>query len=385
MTKSDKKPESNKYSGGIRLPEIVAKNANQKPLDPKAQMLDSGSQIPVTAKKIKFSPCSPGQVLTMAKLLGVDAEQEFYLLNLVRKAVIAPFPQDWSVGVDRNGETYYYNLYTHKVITSHPLSEVFLDWIETSRSQHDETVRQLKDRMEADGDGEDFVQTALHGNPWMKFTTSEDGEEYWFNFSKKRLFTAAQYQYQVDLELKERQAKASGQVDMKKVEKTKTDQKLRKVLGIFIGNLRMKYWLRWTAHILALRAAQAQALIKSGLIKGRQEARGLRQWKEKMEQLAFVRRVMAPIGGRRLKAALRDTFVAWRDHVADAAAEREDGDAIREVLLAWRKVRRGGLRSVGCLDFRWESEGMPRQRRRAPLPLGAVGRKWHRQDHSMFV
>eukprot|EP00291_Cryptomonas_curvata_P026806 CAMPEP_0172168654 /NCGR_PEP_ID=MMETSP1050-20130122/10268_1 /TAXON_ID=233186 /ORGANISM="Cryptomonas curvata, Strain CCAP979/52" /LENGTH=334 /DNA_ID=CAMNT_0012839621 /DNA_START=320 /DNA_END=1321 /DNA_ORIENTATION=- len=276
----------------------------------------------------------------MAKLLGVDAEREFYLLNLVRKAVIAPFPQDWSVGVDRNGETYYYNLYTHKVITAHPLSEVFLDWIETSRSQHDDTVRQMKDRMDADGDGDgdDFVQAALHGNPWMKFTTSEDGEEYWYDFSKKRLFTVAQYQYQVDLELKERQAKASNQIDMKKVEKTKKDQKLRKVLGIFTGNLRMKYWLRWTAHILALRAAQAQALIKSGLVSGRQEARGLRQWKEKIEQLAFVRRVMAPIGGRRLKAALRDIFVAWRERVADAAAEREDEDATREILLAWHKV-----------------------------------------------
>ena len=273
----------------------------------------------------------------MSKLLGVDAEHEYYLLPLVRKAITTPFPQDWAVGVDRTGETYYYNLYTHKVITSHPLSDVFLDWIDNARRQHEDSVKNLTDELNGD-DFDDFVQTALHGNPWMKFTTSEDEEEYWFNFAKKKLFTLAQYQYQMELEFKERQAKSSGQVDAKKIEKSKKEQKLRTVLGIFTGNLRMKYWLRWTSHILELRNAQAQALIKSGLVSGRHEAKGFRQWKEKIEQLAFVRRVMAPLGGRRSKAVVRDTFLAWRVAAADAVAERMAGEQLRECLLAWRQL-----------------------------------------------
>lgn len=47
---------------------------------------------------IKFSPCSPGQIIEMSKFLGVDPDREFYLLAVVRRAVVAPFPEDWAVG-----------------------------------------------------------------------------------------------------------------------------------------------------------------------------------------------------------------------------------------------------------------------------------------------
>ena len=48
----------------------------------------------------------------MSKYLGVDPDWEFYLLPVVRRAVISPFPQDWAVGVDRLGQQYYYNKYS---------------------------------------------------------------------------------------------------------------------------------------------------------------------------------------------------------------------------------------------------------------------------------
>ena len=324
-------------SSAVSLPEISSHKSKYKThsQDLISKSLSFSSQA--STKKIKFSPCSPGQVLTMAKLLGVDAKRDFYLLPLVRKAILAPFPQDWSFAVDQKGETYYYNLFTHKVLTAHPLSETFLDWIANSKSQHEEAVKQLQESKDEE-DEDKTLQSAQFGNPWMKFTTSNEGEEYWFNFAKEKLFTVAQYQYQLEQEFKERQVKASGQVDKNKVEKTKKEQRLRKVLGIFTGNLRMKYWLRWTSHILELRAAQAQALVKSGLVSGRHEAKGFRQWKQKMEQLAFVRRVMAPLGGRRDKAIVRDAFNSWSDAAAAAAAERRSVDALREGLLAWRAL-----------------------------------------------
>jgi len=34
----------------------------------------------------------------MAGFLGVDATREFYLLPVVRRAVVAPFPIDWGLG-----------------------------------------------------------------------------------------------------------------------------------------------------------------------------------------------------------------------------------------------------------------------------------------------
>lgn len=63
----------------------------------------------------------------MAKFLGVDSKKEFYLLPVVRRAVVAPFPRDWDVGHDRLGKIYYFNKYTMKVMDVHPLSDVFLE------------------------------------------------------------------------------------------------------------------------------------------------------------------------------------------------------------------------------------------------------------------
>jgi len=55
-------------------------------------------KILTQTQAIKFSPCSPGQIIEMAGFLGVDATREFYLLPVVRRAVVAPFPIDWGLG-----------------------------------------------------------------------------------------------------------------------------------------------------------------------------------------------------------------------------------------------------------------------------------------------
>jgi hypothetical protein len=46
-----------------------------------------------------------------------------------------------------------------------------------------------------------------------------------------------------------------------------------------------KFFLRWQLHMMDLRAQQAKALVKSGMVTGRMEAKGFRQWKEKAEQV----------------------------------------------------------------------------------------------------
>lgn len=56
-----------------------------------------------------------------------------YLLPIVKRAVTAPFPEDWSVGHDQMGEVYYFNKYSMKVITVHPMSDYFLDAIDDAR------------------------------------------------------------------------------------------------------------------------------------------------------------------------------------------------------------------------------------------------------------
>lgn len=89
---------------------------------------------------IRFQPASPGQVLQMAAFLGVDPSKEFYLLPTVKRAVAAPFPSDWAVGHDQQGEVYYYNKYTMKVMAVHPLSDVFIGWVQEERRLKEEEL-----------------------------------------------------------------------------------------------------------------------------------------------------------------------------------------------------------------------------------------------------
>ena len=79
--------------GATRRAGASAAAQNQKGI-----VLD-GKLLVQKEQPIRFSPCSPGQIIEMCQYLGVDPDQEFYLLPVVRRAVVAPFPQDWAVGV----------------------------------------------------------------------------------------------------------------------------------------------------------------------------------------------------------------------------------------------------------------------------------------------
>lgn len=167
--------------------------------EPEKGIMLHGKLLVQREQHIKFSPCSPGEIIEMAQYLGVDPNREFYLLPVVRRAVVAPFPQDWAVGADRLGNSYYYNKYTMKVIASHPLSELFIDWVVASRQRlADETELRHKDTHEDEKVEEDM------GTPWMRFSTEQDGIYYWFNFQNRKLYTDPQYKHILELELEER-------------------------------------------------------------------------------------------------------------------------------------------------------------------------------------
>jgi hypothetical protein len=64
----------------------------------KDPLVINGKVLVQKEQPIRFSPCSPGHIIEMCKYLGVNPDREFYLLSVVRRAVVAPFPQDWAVG-----------------------------------------------------------------------------------------------------------------------------------------------------------------------------------------------------------------------------------------------------------------------------------------------
>jgi len=290
---------------------------------------------------IKFQPASPGQVLEMAAFLGVDSGREFYLLPTVKRAVAAPFPSDWAVGEDQNGEVYYYNKFTMKVIAVHPLSDAFIGWVQEERKLKEEELAAFMREREEDEDDPRFREEMEErmGTPWMRFTTDKEGEFLWFNFKTRRLHTPQQYTVIMANELEERRRRVPRE-DPNKVAKLQMDLKVRRAMERAFATGLRKYWLRWTAVILELRTKQAQALMKAGVLTGRNEARSFRQWQHKIEQLALVRRAMAPLGGRRDKGLKRDVFRAWREAIAEQLQAAKDAEEVHLVFAAWRESAR---------------------------------------------
>ena len=272
----------------------------------------------------------------MSKYLGVDPDWEFYLLPVVRRAVISPFPQDWAVGVDRLGQQYYYNKYTCKVINSHPLSELFIDWIADSRRRKSEEAElRRQDTYEEEEVEEDL------GSPWMRFEAeAADGLCYWFNFKIRKLYSDRQYKHILNLELEDRAAQSQkGQmIDVKKQAELEFQLKLKKATQKFFASGLRKFWMKWQLFVMELREQRKSALIKSGMVSGRMEAKGFRQWKEKAEQLSFVRRAMAPLGGRRDKQIMRDILNLWKEFVHESLRERKEGETLKDYFRAWKSA-----------------------------------------------
>jgi hypothetical protein len=239
----------------------ASRNKKKASEENEAGIILDGKLLVQKEQPIKFSPCSPGQIIEMAKYLGVDPFREFYLLTVVRRAVIAPFPHDWAVGEDRLGNPYYYNKYTMKVINSHPLSEVFIDWVASSRQQLiDETELRRKD---ADDDEE--IQMDM-GTPWLRFGTEDEGTYYWFHFQTRKLYTDPQYKHILSLELDERNVKTRSNLpDPKKQAELEQEMKIKKAMQKYFATGLRKFFLLWQLHMMQLRAAQAKALVKSGI------------------------------------------------------------------------------------------------------------------------
>ena len=74
------------------------------------------------------------------------------------------------------------------------------------------------------------------------------------------------------------------------------------------------------------------------MVTGRTEAKAVRQWKEKAEQLGFVRRAMAPLGGRRDKQILRDYMNMWKEFVEDNLGEKKIKETTKEYFKIWKQT-----------------------------------------------
>mmetsp|Transcript_35052 Transcript_35052/g.109532 ORF Transcript_35052/g.109532 Transcript_35052/m.109532 type:complete len:596 (-) Transcript_35052:477-2264(-) len=282
--------------------------------------------------KIMFSPCSPAEVIEMAEFLGVDWTKEFYLLPIVRKAIVAPFPVDWEISRDQYGKVYYHNKLTYKVISKHPFHDTFLEAIEDARKSHQNDLNAIEDE-----EVTDFTTIAINGSPWMRFTTLDEDSSFWFNFETKTLHTDAQYKILCEIETTKKIEKEKEKHNPSKLEKMQKELKTKKALQMALSSGLRAFWLRWQVHIMELRNKQATALLKAGLIEGRQEAKGFRQWKEKSEQLSFVRRALAPLGGRRDKAIRRDAFRGWHEVVLAEVEEKKDREFLLSIISSWKE------------------------------------------------
>eukprot|EP00960_Hanusia_phi_P038624 753522-Hanusia_phi.AAC.1 len=263
----------------------------------------------------------------MATYLGVDWTKEFYLLPIVRKAIVAPFPVDWEISKDRYGKVYYHNKLTYKgcrgsakkpseraecnggrgMKTSMQLpSDPSLRKRQTSRQSRSKAVP---------GCGSQPLTRTRHSGSTLR----------------PKLFTLMpKATNKIE---KERKKNDSSKV----VQKMQKELKFKKALQMALSSGLRAFWLKWQVHIMELRNKQATALLKAGLIEGRQEAKGFRQWKEKSEQLAFVRRALAPLGGRRDKAIWRDAFRAWHEVIHAEVEEKEKREWMLLIFSSWKE------------------------------------------------
>jgi len=69
---------------------------------------------------------------------------------------------------------------------------------------------------------------------------------------------------------------------------------------------------------------------------GKGVTKSFREWQQKVETLAMVRRAMAPLGGRRDKAFKKDIFNMWKEAVDDQLASAKEEDHLRIAFNSWR-------------------------------------------------
>jgi len=72
------------------------------------------------------------------------------------------------------------------------------------------------------------------------------------------------------------------------------------------------------------------------MVSGRMEAKSFRQWTQKAAELAFVRKVMAPLGGRRDKQIVREYFQEWKAFVDSVLGEKKKETELKEYFNKWK-------------------------------------------------
>lgn len=87
-----------------------------------------------------------------------------------------------------------------------------------------------------------------------------------------------------------------------------------------------------------VRQQQAKALSKLGTVSGMNEKGTFKQWKDKAEQLALVKRAMAPLGGKRTKGLAREYFQLWHQVVQDTIEDAKKEAFCRMVFDDWKKM-----------------------------------------------
>ena len=147
----------------------------------------------------------------------------------------------------------------------------------------------------------------------------------------------SRYKTLCEIETTNKFEKEKEKHDPSKLEKMHKELKTKKALQMALSSGLRAFWLRWQVHIMELRNKQATALLKAGLIEGRKEAKGFRQWKEKSEQLSFVRRALAPLGGRRDKAIRRDAFRGWHEVILVEVEKKKDRGFLQSIISSWKE------------------------------------------------
>ena len=198
---------------------------------------------------------------------------------------MAPFPEDWAIGHDQMGEVYYYNKFSMKVISVHPMSEYFLDAIDDARKR-DKEEREL-----AEEKGEEILvdDSAF----WMRFGTLHSDECYYYNFDTNLLHSEAQYKHVIELQLEDRRKRVQkerdeGGKDASAVKKMQEELASKRALQSMFARGVKKMFIQWVMYVMEMRLQQTKALQKLGSIAGQNEASSFRQWKQRNQELLKV-------------------------------------------------------------------------------------------------
>jgi hypothetical protein len=87
-------------------------------------------------------------------------------------------------------------------------------------------------------------------------------------------------------------------------------------------------------HIRALTVEN----IFPGMVSGRMEAKSFRQWQQKADELAFIRKAMAPLGGRRDKQIVREYFKEWKAFIESVLGDKKLEAQLKEYFKKWKEA-----------------------------------------------